>query len=223
MDGSAIVQGLIARGYSPVQAAAIGGHALQESGGNPASVNSDEDAHGLLQWRKDRWENLQALAKARGTSPNDPDVQLDFIRQEMAGPEAKAGAAFAAAGDDLPAASAALKQYIRFGDNSDATRLNNAKGLLGMPGIANAGMLGSQATSALSNPALPAAGSTPQPGAPAAAPEDDSAFMASLANIPKMLQAQQANQQFAPAPVMPDNMRARMAAIAAARNSGTPT
>jgi hypothetical protein len=83
----------------------------------------------------------------------------------------------------------------------------NASRLLGM----DAGMLSPQAT------ALPAAGTATQPGAPAAAPANDSAFMASLANIPKMLAAQQKNQQFAPAPVAPDNLRARMAMIAAAR------
>lgn len=216
MDGPAIVQGLIARGYSPVQAAALAGHALQESRGNPEAFNPKEDAHGILQWRNDRWDGLQALAKARGVAPTDPNVQLDFIRQEMNGPEAKSSAGFQSA-TDLPSASAALKPYIRFGDNSDATRLNNARGLLNAPGV---GMINPQTTPALPQPpASSVAGSTPQPGTPAAAPADDgnAALMAQLANIPKMLQAQQQNQVFAPAAVAPDNMRARMAAIAAAR------
>lgn len=68
--------------------------------------------------------------------------------------------------------------------------------------------------------------STPPPAAPisaSAAPQDDAAFMASLANIPKMLQAQQQKQVFAPAVPPPDNLRARMAAIAAARQLGQPT
>lgn len=213
MDGPSIVQGLIARGYSPVHAVALAGHALQESGGNPAAFNPKEDAHGILQWRGDRWAGLQALAKTRGTAPDDPQVQLDFITHEMAGPEAKAGSLFRAT-TDLPTASAVLKKYIRFGDNSDATRLNNARGLLNMPGI---GMINPQATSALPTTALPAAGSAPQPGVPVAAPADDTALMAALANIPKMLQAQQQNQVFAEAPPPPDNLRARIAAIAAAR------
>lgn len=203
MDGPSIVQGLIARGYSPVHAAALAGHALQESGGNPAAFNPKEDAHGILQWRGDRWAGLQALAKARGAAPDDPQVQLDFIAHEMAGPEAKAGSIFRSAAD-LPSASAALKKYIRFGDNSDATRLNNARGLLGAPGV---GMINPQTT-----PAIPGA-SAPQ--------SDDSTLMAALANIPKMLQAQQQNQVFAPAVTPPDNLRARMAAIAAARQGAT--
>lgn len=53
---------------------------------------------------------------------------------------------------------------------------------------------------------------------PASTPApDDTALMAALANIPKMLQAQQQNQVFAPPVAPPDNMRARIAAIAAAR------
>lgn len=218
MDGPTIVQGLIARGYSPVHAAALAGHSLQESGGDPSAFNPKEDAHGILQWRGDRWDNLQALAKARGTTPNDPQVQLDFISQEMAGPEAKAGTAFRATAD-LPSASAALKRYIRFGDNSDETRLNNARGL-----FAQAGMIPQASAPAPAAPiaAAPAVGASPAL-APTAAPVDDSAFMAQLAAIPKMLQAQQADQQYAPAPQIPDNMRARMAAIAAARQLGQPT
>lgn len=62
----------------------------------------------------------------------------------------------------------------------------------------------------------PTAGETPAM-APAAPAPDDTALMAALANIPKMLQAQQQNQVFAPAAVAPDNLRARIAAIAAAR------
>jgi hypothetical protein len=71
--------------------------------------------------------------------------------------------------------------------------------------------------------------SAPVAGAPntapaAAAPEDtgNAEFMAALQNIPKMLQTQQANQQFAPAPPVPNNLQARIAAIAAARQ-GIPT
>lgn len=210
MDGPSIVQGLIARGYSPVHAAALAGHALQESGGNPAAFNPKEDAHGILQWRGDRWDGLQALAKARGTAPADPQVQLDFIAHEMAGPEAKAGSLFRST-TDLPGASAALKKYIRFGDNSDETRLNNARDLLGVgminpqPGVSRETSIG---------------GVSPSMTPPTPVP-DDTSLMAALANIPKMLQAQQQNQVFAPAVTPPDNMRARIAAIAAARQGVT--
>lgn len=129
MSGLDVMRGLIQRGYSPHQAAALAGHVLQESGGDPSNVNKAEDAHGLLQWRLDRWQNLQDFAKSQNRSPTDPEVQLDFIGREMSGPEAKAARGFQSAGD-VGAASAALKPYIRFGDSSAPTRLNNAVGLL---------------------------------------------------------------------------------------------
>lgn len=141
MNGLELVRGLIDRGYSPHQAAALAGHMLQESGGNPSAVNAGEGANGLLQWRGDRWDNLQGYAKSVGKSPTDPDVQLDFIRREMSGPEARAGRAFLAA-PDVDGASAALKGYIRYGDDSGATRLNNARGLYAQLSEAPVGALG---------------------------------------------------------------------------------
>ena len=129
MSGLDMMQSLMARGYSAPQAAALVGHMTQESGLDPNAVNEKEGAHGLLQFRGSRWQGLQDYAKAQGKSPNDPGIQIDYIRQEMSGPEAKSARGFLAAGD-VNAASAALKPYIRFGDNSDKTRLNNSVGLL---------------------------------------------------------------------------------------------
>jgi hypothetical protein len=131
-QGSAIFGGLTARGLSPVHAAVLVGNMQQESSLDPTQVNPKEDAHGLLQWRLDRWQALQDFAKARGTSPTDRETQLDFIGHEMGGSERKAGSKFMAA-TDLPSANAALKSYIRYGDNSGDTRLANASRVLGQP------------------------------------------------------------------------------------------
>lgn len=130
MDGSDVYQGFIDRGYAPVQAAVLAGNILQESGGNPAAVNEKEGANGFLQWRQDRLTGLQGFAKARGTDPADPNTQMDFIGSELAGSEKKSAPAFFNA-PDLESANAALKGYIRYGDNSQGVRLANAKGLLG--------------------------------------------------------------------------------------------
>lgn len=129
-DGQWLYNGLIQRGYAPYQAAALAGHMLQESGGNPAAVTQEQGApsNGLLQWRGDRFGNLQNFAKSQGKDWRDPNVQLDFIGREMSGPEAKAGASFNAS-TDVPSASAALKSYIRFGDNSADKRLSNAQNI----------------------------------------------------------------------------------------------
>ena len=100
------MKGLIDRGYTPVQAAALVGHILQESGGNPADVNLKEDAHGLLQWRLDRWQALQNFARERGVPVSDPNLQLDFIGREMHGNEARNAAGFLNAGDVAGASAA---------------------------------------------------------------------------------------------------------------------
>lgn len=173
MNGLDVVRGLIARGYSPHAAAALAGHMGQESGFNPAAVNEKEGANGLLQWRLDRWQNLQDFAKAQGKSPTDPEVQLDFVGKELAGPEKKAGAGFLAA-PDVASASAALKPYIRFGDDSAGTRLNNATSLFAqMNGGPVGALAGGPAPVDPTNPADPtqtAAAAPPLSLAPGAAP-----------------------------------------------------
>ncbi len=120
---------LVSQGYQPVQAAALVGNMMQESGMNPQATNPKEGAFGLIQWRLDRLQKLQDFAKERGSTAADPQVQLDFIGREMGGPEAKAAAPFMAA-TDLPSANDALKKYIRYGDKSQEARLANAQGLL---------------------------------------------------------------------------------------------
>lgn len=142
-----MVRGLIARGYPAHQAAALAGHFLQESGGNPSALNKDEGAFGLSQWRLDRRTNLEDFAKSQGKDASDANVQLDFLRHEMTnGSEKKAGAAFLAA-PDVGTASAALKPYIRFGDDSAGARLANANNLFtqlnGDPAAAPVGALAS--------------------------------------------------------------------------------
>jgi Phage tail lysozyme len=226
MTGAEIFNALLQRGYSPEHAAALGGHALQESGGDPTKVNRDEDAHGLYQWRGDRWTGLQNYALSRKASPDDPSVQLDYIAKEMAGPEAKSGAAFMAA-KDLPSASAALKGFIRYGDNSDDVRLKNGQALLaGHTGsIAHGDAPSGARTMAVANgndsPANPAG----QPG-----PTEDPLTTA-LQKIPKDLAQPAEAPQIAPIQ-MPDGtlpaplQRARQIAsamISKSMNPGTPT
>lgn len=194
MDGLEIVRGLMDRGYSPAQAAALAGHALQESGGNPAAVNPDEGAHGLWQHRLDRWDNLQKFAKDQGKSPTDPGVQMDFIGQEMAGPEKKAGAAFLAA-PDVATASAALKPFIRFGDDSAGTRLANANGLFQQIGAPPAAV-GALASPAAANSLGGAVAVAAPVGALAAPPAAAPTMAQGLGALGKQLQG--AGPQFDP-------------------------
>lgn len=204
MDGLEIVRGLISRGYAPHAAAALAGHMLQESGGNPSAVNRGEGANGLMQWRLDRWQSLQDFAKAQGKSPNDPEVQLDFVGKELGGSEKKAGAAFLAA-PDVASASAALKPYIRFGDDSAGARLNNATSLFGQLNGPVGALAGAPAPVDPTNPANPtqsvAAAGDPISLALGAAPVGALASLGSALNPASSGQPQQqpAAPEFLPA------------------------
>ena len=124
-DGNQFYQGFVQRGFTPVQAAVLAGNVQQESGFDPTAYNPKEDAAGALQWRKDRLSGLVSYANATNRAPSDPDVQMDWIVKEMQGPEARNAAPFLAA-NDPQTANAALKQFVRYGDNSQNARLQNA-------------------------------------------------------------------------------------------------
>lgn len=209
LPGLEIMHELIQRGYSPVQAAVLAGNMKQESSYDPNSYTASENAHGLISWEGPRWPALQSFAASQGKSPFDRGTQLDFIGHEMSGPEAKAGNAFMAS-TDLDSAARAAKQYIRWGDNSDNTRLNNARALLGQdPVVAQGGTaprqsssIGSSGAAATSSPDA-AASSTGIVSAPAPAPQEDPALQASLQAVPKTLAAMQANATPAPLQIQP--------------------
>lgn len=125
-----IYQGLIARGFNPAQAAALTGNMQQESNFSTGALNPGEGAFGLIQWRNERRDNLNNFAAAQGKSPTDLGVQLDFVKHEMATTEAANSRAFLAA-TDVASANHALHQYIRYGDNTEGTRLANAQAVAG--------------------------------------------------------------------------------------------
>ncbi len=136
-----VYQGLQARGLSSMHAAVAAGNVQQESGGNPRSHNAKEDANGIIQWRGDRWENLKNFAAGSGRDPHDINVQLDYLLWEgKNSPNPKDRQAFNRflAADTPEAANRALKGYIRYGDDSEGTRLANAIAIAGGKGM-NAG------------------------------------------------------------------------------------
>ena len=125
-----IYQGLIARGFNSAQAAALTGNIQQESNFSTGAWNPGEEAQGLIQWRLERRANLNNFAAAQGKSPGDLGTQLDFIKHEMGTTEAANSRAFLAA-TDVASANHALHQYIRYGDNTEGTRLANAQAVAG--------------------------------------------------------------------------------------------
>ena len=157
-----IYQGLVARGFNPAQAAALTGNIQQESNFSTGANNPGEGAYGLIQWRLDRRDNLNAFAQAQGKPVNDLDTQLDFIKHEMGGSEAKNAAAFLAA-TDVASANAALHQYIRYGDNTEGQRLANAQAIASGKYPAGGGGGG-----VVAGGAAPQAAATPKPPDPMA-------------------------------------------------------
>jgi hypothetical protein len=149
-----IYQGLMARGFNAAQAAALTGNMQQESNFSTGALNPGEGAFGLIQWRNERRDNLNAFAAAQGKSPTDLGTQLDFVKHEMGTTEAGNSRAFLAA-TDVASANHALHQYIRYGDNTEGTRLANAQAVAGGKFPAG-GSVGSGSGVAAAAPGAPA-------------------------------------------------------------------
>jgi hypothetical protein len=122
---------LVERGVPPMQAAVSAGNVQQESGGRANAWNDKEGAGGALQWRLDRLDNLKRFAEERGSKWDDLGTQADFhVWESTEGPEARNARGFYQARTPEEA-NRALKGYIRYGDNSEGTRLANARKWLG--------------------------------------------------------------------------------------------
>lgn len=114
------------QGFNDMQSAVLMGNMKQESELRPGVVNPKEGAQGLIQWRQGRLAGLQKFAAANSMSPTDYRAQAAYIRHEMQTSEAGPGQQFLSA-TTPEQANAALKGYIRYGDNSQGTRLANAQ------------------------------------------------------------------------------------------------
>lgn len=85
------LQGL---GFGDVHTAAIMGNMAIESGFDPAiSEIGGGGGFGLCQW-DDRKGNLAEYAQRAGKDPSDLDIQLQFIKYELQGPESAAASEF---------------------------------------------------------------------------------------------------------------------------------
>lgn len=117
-----IYAGLIARGHSPVAAHGIMMNLQDESAFNLGAVGDGGNAFGLAQWNGPRKRQLEAFAASQGKSPADLDVQLDFLTQELQGPEAAAGAALAAATTPGEAGAAFVNMFERPAEEHRSSR-----------------------------------------------------------------------------------------------------
>lgn len=124
-DEALMYQHLAAEGLPLPDIAGIMGNAQVESGFNPAATNPREGAVGFFQWEGGRKSQLDALAAARGTSDTDPNTQLAFLDQELAGPYAAVMANLRSTND--PAVAARYFDVGPGGTNS-GTGFENSSG-----------------------------------------------------------------------------------------------
>ena len=80
-----LVTGLMSRGFTREEAAAIVGNLWAESGFNTGAINPKSGAYGLMQWLGGRKDKLVQFAREKGKSPADLSLQLDYIAWELKG------------------------------------------------------------------------------------------------------------------------------------------
>lgn len=83
--GSQLMNGLIRRGFSKEEAAAIVGNLYAESTFRTGAQNPKSGAFGLMQWAYGRKDTLLRRAREAGKSPTDIEFQLDHIAWELRG------------------------------------------------------------------------------------------------------------------------------------------
>lgn len=84
-SGRALMQGLIQRGFTKEEAAAIVGNLWAESGFRTTATNPTSGAFGLMQWLGGRKSRLYSYAAEKGKQVTDKELQLDYIKWELKG------------------------------------------------------------------------------------------------------------------------------------------
>jgi len=77
--------GLMSRGFTREESAAIVGNLWAESGFDTGAVNPKSGAFGLMQWLGGRKNKLIAFAREKGKDVKDIGLQLDYIAWELKG------------------------------------------------------------------------------------------------------------------------------------------
>lgn len=127
MEGK-IREGLKARGMPEHVANAFIVNFKDESNLNPGIneaapiVPGSRGGFGLAQWTGPRRKALEAFAAQTGRPVDDLDVQLDFLMQELQGPEARAGEVILSAKNAPEAAAAIVNQFLRPAEQHRAKR-----------------------------------------------------------------------------------------------------
>lgn len=104
-------------GYTDTQISGVLAAASNESGFNVNTIGDKNlgvgnEAHGLFQWRQDRWQGLQNYAASQGASWSDPNIQAQYAIKELSG-NANGGPQLRAASTPTQAA-AAMGMFERY-------------------------------------------------------------------------------------------------------------
>jgi len=83
--GQTLHAGLVRRGFTREEAAAIVGNLWAESGFSTGARNPTSGAYGLMQWLGGRYDKLLAFAAEKNKPASDLEVQLDYIAWELKG------------------------------------------------------------------------------------------------------------------------------------------
>lgn len=114
-----VTNGLIERGFAPHVAQGITMNLQDESGLNPGineknpTVSGSRGGFGLAQWTGSRRVALERAANEAGVPVNDRNFQLDFLTNELKGPESRAMASLSAAKTPGEAAAAFVRDFER--------------------------------------------------------------------------------------------------------------
>lgn len=121
----------IRKGWKPHQAAGIVGNLMAESGVQPTGPSGDNGtAHGLGQWREDRFENLKKFSASHGWNWRDMDAQLEFVQHELEGAEKSAGDKIRSATNVQEANDGMIAYERPLGSNIGIRKTHNYSGRL---------------------------------------------------------------------------------------------
>jgi hypothetical protein len=114
-----IFQGLVARGLPAHAAQGVTMNLRDESGFDPnvneaaPTVPGSRGGFGLAQWTGPRRVALEQFAADRGADPGDYNLQLDFLVEELHGPERNALSSLLSTSTPGEAAAAFLRDFER--------------------------------------------------------------------------------------------------------------
>ena len=136
---AAILAGLLQRGLAPHHAQGIVANMIAESRLDPGIneiaplVPGSRGGFGLNQWTGPRRRALEAAAQQRGVPVNDKNFQLDFMMEELQGPENRAFRALQGTNNAIDAARVFSDKFLRPGIPNMGKRLREASRLSGQP------------------------------------------------------------------------------------------